>query len=172
MENLSPASKKHTSNEEENGSGKMLLWRIEHPLCKLSGCAQGYGDKDPVSCHDIAPPSSTKLTYVERLPPYTTWIFLDRYGGVFCLCCSIVIFGTFIRSFNWEILSVFLLSEICNTQYRNQRMADDQSVVGKRRIYYDQHGSEALICSDSEEDIPEREEEKREFTEGEDQFLK
>jgi hypothetical protein len=24
--------------------------------------------------------TSTKLPHVERLPPYTTWIFLDRYG--------------------------------------------------------------------------------------------
>ncbi|KAI8027660.1 Histone-lysine N-methyltransferase EZ3 [Camellia lanceoleosa] len=43
-------------------------------------------------------------------------------------------------------------------------MAEDQSVVGRRRIYYDPHGSEALICSDSEE-------EKREFSEGEDRIL-
>lgn len=50
-------------------------------------------------------------------------------------------------------------------------MADDQSVVGRRRIYYDQHGSEALICSDSEEEIPETEEEKHEFSPGEDKLL-
>ncbi|OMO82119.1 putative enhancer of zeste, ezh [Corchorus olitorius] len=50
-------------------------------------------------------------------------------------------------------------------------MADDQSVVGRRRIYYDQHGSEALICSDSEEDVAEPEEEKHDFTEGEDRII-
>lgn len=50
-------------------------------------------------------------------------------------------------------------------------MAEDQSVVGRRRIYYDQYGSEALICSDSEEEFPEPVEEKREFSEGEDQIL-
>uniref|UniRef100_A0A6N2M1S4 Uncharacterized protein n=1 Tax=Salix viminalis TaxID=40686 RepID=A0A6N2M1S4_SALVM len=50
-------------------------------------------------------------------------------------------------------------------QHRNQRMAEDQSVVGN-----DQHGSEALICSDSEEDI-EPEEEKHEFSDGEDRIL-
>lgn len=58
------------------------------------------------------------------------------------------------------------------TQHRNQRMAEDQSVVGRRRIYYDPHGSEALICSDSEEDITEPEEEKRAFSEGEDRILR
>lgn len=51
-------------------------------------------------------------------------------------------------------------------------MAEDQSVVGKRRIYYDPHGSEALICSDSEEEITEPDEEKHEFSEGEDRILR
>lgn len=50
-------------------------------------------------------------------------------------------------------------------------MAEDQSVVGRRRIYYDQHGSEALICSDSEEELAEPEDEKHEFSEGEDRVL-
>lgn len=42
-------------------------------------------------------------------------------------------------------------------------MTEDQSVVGRRRIYYDQSCGEALICSDSEDDIVEEEEEKKEF---------
>lgn len=50
-------------------------------------------------------------------------------------------------------------------------MAEDQSVVGRRRIYYDQSGNEALICSDSEDDIAEIEEDKRDFSEGEDRIL-
>ena len=50
-------------------------------------------------------------------------------------------------------------------------MADDQSVVGRRRIYYDPYGSEALICSESDEEIADSEEEKHEFSEGEDQIL-
>ncbi|XP_022757886.1 histone-lysine N-methyltransferase EZA1-like isoform X2 [Durio zibethinus] len=54
---------------------------------------------------------------------------------------------------------------------KNQRMAEYQSVVERRRIYYDQHGSEALICSDSEEDIAESEEDKHEFSEGEERIL-
>ncbi|XP_006651312.1 histone-lysine N-methyltransferase EZ1 isoform X1 [Oryza brachyantha] len=70
------------------------------------------------------------LPVVEKIPPYTTWIFLDK----------------------------------------NQRMADDQS-VGRRRIYYDPIVNEALICSESDDDIPEPEEEKHVFTEGEDQLI-
>ncbi|KAF5958775.1 hypothetical protein HYC85_006000 [Camellia sinensis] len=73
-----------------------------------------------------------KLMEVKKLPPYTTWIFLDR----------------------------------------NQRMTEDQSVVGRRRIYYDQNGGEALICSDSEEEIIEDEEEKKEFRDSEDYILR
>ncbi|KAJ7944440.1 Histone-lysine N-methyltransferase [Quillaja saponaria] len=72
-----------------------------------------------------------KITEIKRLPPYTTWIFLDR----------------------------------------NQRMTEDQSVVGRRRIYYDRSGGEALICSDSEEEAIEEEEEKRDFVESEDYIL-
>ncbi|GKU94770.1 hypothetical protein SLEP1_g8215 [Rubroshorea leprosula] len=72
-----------------------------------------------------------KLAVVKRLPPYTTWIFLDR----------------------------------------NQRMTEDQSVVGRRRIYYDQNAGEALICSDSEEEVLE-EDKKREFVESEDYILR
>ena len=51
-------------------------------------------------------------------------------------------------------------------------MTEDQSVVGRRRIYYDQNGGEALICSDSEEDAIEEEDEKKEFTESEDYILR
>ncbi|KAK4416179.1 Histone-lysine N-methyltransferase CLF [Sesamum alatum] len=73
-----------------------------------------------------------KLPEVKKLPPYTTWIFLDR----------------------------------------NQRMTEDQSVVGRRRIYYDQNGGEALICSDSEEETVDDEEEKKDFVEYEDYILR
>ncbi|KAK6116219.1 hypothetical protein DH2020_050015 [Rehmannia glutinosa] len=73
-----------------------------------------------------------KLAEVKTIPPYTTWIFLDR----------------------------------------NQRMTEDQSVVGRRRIYYDQNGGEALICSDSEEEAVDDEEEKKEFLESEDYILR
>ncbi|XP_034911830.1 histone-lysine N-methyltransferase EZA1 isoform X2 [Populus alba] len=114
----------------QNGISKMISLRIGTPLCKYGGFAQGSGDKDVINGHEVAATTGTKLPFVEKIPPYTTWIFLDK----------------------------------------NQRMAEDQSVFGRRRIYYDQHGSEALICSDSEEDN-EPEEEKHEFCDGEDRIL-
>ncbi|KAI3799016.1 hypothetical protein L1987_34304 [Smallanthus sonchifolius] len=71
------------------------------------------------------------LPKVEKIPPYTTWIFLDR----------------------------------------NQKMTEDQSVVGRRRIYYDRNGGEALICSDSEEEMVDEEDDKKEFVESEDNII-
>ncbi|XP_022728204.1 histone-lysine N-methyltransferase EZA1-like isoform X2 [Durio zibethinus] len=128
---LSATSSRNVLCTEENGFGKMLSARIKIPFCKYTGFAQGSGDRDYANAHEVVSSTNAKLPYIEKLPPYTTWIFLDK----------------------------------------NQRMAEDQSVVGRRQIYYDQHGSEALICSDSEEDIAEPEEEKHEFSEGEDRIL-
>ncbi|XVF80679.1 hypothetical protein PTKIN_Ptkin15bG0093800 [Pterospermum kingtungense] len=128
---LSATSHRNVLCMEENGFGNMLSSRIQIPLCKYNGFAQGSGDRDHANGHEVVPSTNAKLPYIEKLPPYTTWIFLDK----------------------------------------NQRMAEDQSVVGRRRIYYDQHGSEALICSDSEDDIADPEEEKHDFSEGEDRIL-
>ncbi|GAA0158642.1 histone modifying enzyme [Lithospermum erythrorhizon] len=114
----------------DDSSGKLLLNRMSKPLCKINSCLQGSGNKDYVDAEDVVWAVTTKLPLVDKIPPYTTWIFL----------------------------------------HRNQRMADDQSVVGRRRIYYDQHGSEALICSDSEEET-EVEGQKYEFSKGEDRIL-
>ncbi|MCL7040389.1 hypothetical protein MKW94_023106 [Papaver nudicaule] len=116
-----------------NGSNNMVSARMDRPLCKLSGCGGhgGLGERDYVNCQDIYPSATTKLPYVEKISPYTTWIFLDK----------------------------------------NQRMAEDQSVFGRRQIYYDQYGGETLICSDSEEELAEPEVAKHEFSEGEDQML-
>uniref|UniRef100_A0ACD6A3S9 Uncharacterized protein n=1 Tax=Avena sativa TaxID=4498 RepID=A0ACD6A3S9_AVESA len=75
---------------------------------------------------------SIKLPEVPKLPPYTTWTFLDR----------------------------------------NQRMSEDQSVLGRRRIYYDANCGEALICSDSEDEAIEDEDEKKEFKVSEDCLIR
>lgn len=118
-------------SNETSGVGKMLSLRLKNPLCVLTGSGQVLAD-DNTSTQEAAISISAKLPAVDKIPPYTTWIFLDR----------------------------------------NQRMADDQSVAGRRRIYYDQNGSEALICSDSEEEITEPEEEKHEFSEAENRILR
>ncbi|KAK7392234.1 hypothetical protein VNO78_20665 [Psophocarpus tetragonolobus] len=127
---LSAVSARGSSQTQENRKTPILSSRIDHPLFKFSGFSPVSGDKD-YSNQDVLSATSIKIPYIDRLPPYTSWIFLDR----------------------------------------NQRMAEDQSVVGRRRIYYDQHGSEALICSDSEEELTEPEEEKHEFSEAEDRII-
>ena len=45
-------------------------------------------------------------------------------------------------------------------------MVEDQSMVGRRHIYYDAQSSKALICSDSEKEAAEPEEEKYVFSKG------
>ncbi|XP_028781876.1 histone-lysine N-methyltransferase EZA1 isoform X1 [Neltuma alba] len=128
---VSAISKRDSLHTQENRINQMLSSRIDHPLFKFNAFSQVSGDKDLNNSLDVIFTASIKMPYIERLPPYTSWIFLDR----------------------------------------NQRMAEDQSVVGRRRIYYDQHGSEALICSDSEEELTEPEEDKHEFTDAEDRIL-
>lgn len=142
-------SRKVTTSTGNDGTKDMLTQRIEKALCKLNGLDTVVGDKENVNCQEEGSSSTStiifgsnlggrsvvrpiKLPEVQKIPPYTTWIFLDR----------------------------------------NQRMADDQSVLGRRRIYYDQNGSEALICSDSEDDTVEEEDDKYEFGEGDDSLLR
>ena len=66
----------------ENGVDKMLSSRTERPLYMFNGFAHGVGDKDYINGHEVVLSTNTKLPYVEKLPPYTTWIFLDRYEEV------------------------------------------------------------------------------------------
>ncbi|KAI0511533.1 hypothetical protein KFK09_012163 [Dendrobium nobile] len=125
-------------------SENLLSVRLVNPHCRLSACEP---DKEIASSQEEISASASivfgsscggksvvrlnKLPFVEKIPAYTTWIFLTR----------------------------------------NQRMAEDQSVLGRRQIYYDPYGNETLICSDSEEEIVEPEDEKHDFSEGEDQIL-
>lgn len=50
-------------------------------------------------------------------------------------------------------------------------MTEDQSVVGRKQIYYDQRGGEYLIYSDSDKEVI-NEEEKIDFTISEDEILR
>ncbi|KAL9242960.1 hypothetical protein vseg_016911 [Gypsophila vaccaria] len=115
----------------DNNSIDVPRLEVGSALCVLDGFLPGTEDKDHGNLLEAISSKSTMLPKVQSIPPYTTWIFLDR----------------------------------------NQRMAEDQSVVGRRRIYYDQSGNEALICSDSEDDPADIGEEKREFSDGEDRIL-
>ncbi|XP_042057590.1 histone-lysine N-methyltransferase CLF-like [Salvia splendens] len=131
-----------------DGGVDLLAKRQKDAIDMHNGIGTSNGDNDSSSSQEDGYASSAillgssiavksavrpiKLPEVKKLPPYTTWIFLDR----------------------------------------NQRMTEDQSVVGRRRIYYDQSGGEALICSDSEEEAVDDEEEKKEFVESEDYILR
>ncbi|KAL5135806.1 Histone-lysine N-methyltransferase EZ3 [Glycine soja] len=54
---------------------------------------------------------------------------------------------------------------------RNERMAKDQTVLGKYQMYYDKNRGEMMICSDSEEEMVNPKDVKHDFTEAEDQIL-
>ncbi|OIV93771.1 hypothetical protein TanjilG_07674 [Lupinus angustifolius] len=54
---------------------------------------------------------------------------------------------------------------------RNELTTKEQSVEGRRQIYYDENGGETLICSDSEEEMPVEEPEKKDFLKSEDFIL-
>nr|AIC33179.1 enhancer of zeste-like protein [Elaeis guineensis] len=127
----------------------LLTRRQDDAPCTLNSVELSGGEKDGSSCQEESSYASStvilgsnfggknavrpiKLPEVPKLPPYTTWIFLDR----------------------------------------NQRMTEDQSVVGRRRIYYDRGCGEALICSDSEDDVVEDEDEKKQFGSTEDYIIR
>nr|GMD13793.1 histone-lysine N-methyltransferase EZA1 isoform X1 [Ipomoea batatas] len=80
-ERLETASRTDASTfeNENNGLGKMLSSRIENPLCKVSGLIQESGERDCASGQEVVSVTTAKLPFVDKLPPYTTWIFLDRY---------------------------------------------------------------------------------------------
>ncbi|KAF5736163.1 histone-lysine N-methyltransferase CLF [Tripterygium wilfordii] len=144
----SSKERRNSRFSDSDSNVDLLTKRQKDALVKHSGNNVSNEDNDGHNPHDDGHASAAvllgssipvrsavrpvKLTEVKKLPPYTTWIFLDR----------------------------------------NQRMTEDQSVVGRRRIYYDQNGGEALICSDSEEEAIEEEEEKRDFAEFEDYILR
>lgn len=65
----------------------------------------------------------------------------------------------------FQFLRFFMLN-------RNERMVDDQSVIGKYQMYHDKNKGEMVICTDNEEEIVDLEDVKHEFTEVEDNFLR
>ncbi|KHN19211.1 Histone-lysine N-methyltransferase EZA1 [Glycine soja] len=137
-ENLKPLFSKVNSIISRRGTLQnkekvnMLSSRINKPICKHSGFPKGLVGKDCINKLDIALANEIRIPYLEKLPPYTTWVYLTR----------------------------------------NIRMAKDQSVIGKRQIYYDKIGGEIMICSDSEEEMVNLKNDKHDFTEAEDLILR
>lgn len=74
----------------------MLSFRSENPFCKISGWdnSKEFGEKESFSGQEESLSATSvvlgsngggrsvvrleKLPYVEKIPPYTTWIFLDK----------------------------------------------------------------------------------------------
>lgn len=58
----------------------MLSARIENPLCRIYGIVQGSAERDSVNGEEVVT-ATAKLSSGEKIPPYTTWIFLDKYDS-------------------------------------------------------------------------------------------
>ncbi|KAM0852871.1 hypothetical protein ACQ4PT_051474 [Festuca glaucescens] len=145
-------SSKNWQRNTSNGTdfvSNLLTSRKDDALCLVHSLEVSPAEEDGVSSEEESSYATStvmlggnqaaksanrliKLPEVPKLPPYTTWTFLDR----------------------------------------NRRMSEDQSVLGRRRIYYDANCGEALICSDSEDEAVEDEEEKKEFKVSEDCLIR
>ncbi|KAJ3695471.1 hypothetical protein LUZ60_000848 [Juncus effusus] len=146
-QNLSKLRKSNALNSADSDSSNLLTKRQTEAILSYNTLELSNGDNtEDSSCATSAvllggnsnsggknAIKAVKFPEIPKLPPYTTWIFLDR----------------------------------------NQRMSEDQSVVGRRRIYYDRNSEgEALICSDSEDELVDDEEEKKEFKKTEDHIIR
>ncbi|XP_041993459.1 histone-lysine N-methyltransferase EZA1-like isoform X1 [Salvia splendens] len=60
-----------------SSSGNLLSLKMNHPPSKLSGLVQGSED-DADNSKEVVCSRTTKIPLIERIPSYTTWIFLDR----------------------------------------------------------------------------------------------
>lgn len=78
-------TREDASISKEHGSGELLSARIESPQCKVSGLSQVSGERDSVDCDEVVSSTTVKLPFMEKIPPYTTWIFLDKYALRFCV---------------------------------------------------------------------------------------
>ncbi|RDX91311.1 Histone-lysine N-methyltransferase EZA1, partial [Mucuna pruriens] len=161
----------------------MLSSRINNPLCKFNGFPKGMLEKDRINNVDLSFAKSIRIPHMERLPPYTSWVRLTFKFQRLIFCpdvadwelhvsrikppCQILVINPYIDCVH--VYSDFSKFSMLN---RNERMAEDQSVVGKYQIYHDKKRGETVICSDSEEEIENTEDVKHEFTEAEDRILR
>lgn len=72
------ASRADCTVTRSDGSGNFLSLRMNYPLCIVSGYTEGSSDRDDADSEEVVFSTTAKLPPVQRIPPYTTWIFLDR----------------------------------------------------------------------------------------------
>lgn len=132
---------------ESNASIDLLSKRQKYAVDMHNGIEKNNGDNDSNTSQD------------------------DGYGSVILLGSSIAVKNA-VRPI--KLTEVKRLPTYTTWVFldRNQRMTEDQSVFGRRRIYYDQSGGEALIASDSDEEVVDEFEEKKEFKDSEDYILR
>ncbi|RDX64213.1 Histone-lysine N-methyltransferase EZ3, partial [Mucuna pruriens] len=154
----------------------MLSSRIDNPFCKFNGFPKGMVEKDRINNVDLSFAKSIRIPYMEKLPPYKSWVYVAR---LIFFCPDVPdVQCNFRQSENYMLLVFSFrietsMSNIIDKSIRrlNERMAEDQSVIGKKQIYHDKKGGKTVICSDSEEETVNTEDVKHDFTEAEDRIL-
>lgn len=72
------ASRNDVNITRNNDLGKSLSLSMENPLSKVSGFVHGDGDRDYVNTEEFVFSATAKLPKIQKIPRYTTWIFLHR----------------------------------------------------------------------------------------------
>lgn len=75
---------------KNSGTGKMLSLRISSPLCKVGGLVQGSGERDYANGEEVVSSIIARLPFIQNIPPYTTWIFLDKYVIIIAISSTIL----------------------------------------------------------------------------------
>lgn len=132
----------HTSSKEHGyamESENLLRKRQEEAICALKRFGVVNGEKDKTNIYKDSLPSSSavllginygaknsvrpiKLPEVQKLPPYTTWIFLDRYNcstkklsGIHVVLCSCLFSVMYLPCPPVRISEKYLLFDVKNT---------------------------------------------------------
>jgi len=184
-------SERESLGAKENTN--LLSSRIQSPLYKHISSPDSIADNDHISNEDFSIEKSIKIPYVEKLPSYTSWVHLPRFvslqfsknnfliprtmqnwlksklhaSNINFYICQTLLTNPY-RGYVYLFSDFFFKSFMLN---RNEKMAADQSVIGKEQMYCDINRGEMVLCSDSEEETVNPEDVKHEFNDAEDQIL-
>lgn len=115
------------SSSEHSGMGQMLSSRISSPLCFLTGPGQISGD-DNSSSQEAAISISAKLPAADKIPPYTTWIFLARFFSARTL---VIYFFLFMF---WRSPLEYVASLVCLTIWSTKELCWSQKPLTKTKL--------------------------------------
>lgn len=78
LEPLSPTRVLSGNEYLREGNVNMLCLRINNPLCKFTGFPEATLEEDQINNVDISSAESITIPNKEKLPSYTTWVYVAR----------------------------------------------------------------------------------------------